>query len=104
MPDQPKPSPEVVSFLRNQGFDELMRDADMAASYCRSIGEAAYRGEELTVGVHIKQLRLCCLSMIKTYKICFEGAGEGVSREPGPPLPNGEDQRSGDGMARGEPE
>jgi hypothetical protein len=99
MPDQPA-SPEVVSFLRNQGFDELMRDADLAASYCRSIGEAAYRGEELTVGVHIKQLRLCCLAMIKTYKICFEG----VSREPGPSHADREDQRPGDGVARGQPE
>ena len=103
MPDQPA-SPEVVSFLRNQGFDELMRDAEMAASYCRSIGEAAYRGEELTVGVHIKQLRLCCLAMIKTYKICFEGKGEGVPREPGPSHADRQDQRSGDGVARGEPE
>ena len=102
MPDKPA-SREVVSFLRNQGFDELMRDADLAASYCRSIGEAAYRGEELTVGVHIKQLRLCCLAMIKTYKVCFEGAGEGLPGEPGPPLPDREDQRSGDGVARGEP-
>jgi hypothetical protein len=101
MPDQPA-SPEVVSFLRNQGFDELMRDADLAASYCRSIGEAAYRGEELTAGVHIKQLRLCCLAMIKTYKICFEGKGEGVSGEPGPSHADREDQRPGDGVARGE--
>ena len=34
-------SREVVSFLRNQGFDELMRDADMAASY--SLGRSARR-------------------------------------------------------------
>jgi hypothetical protein len=68
---------EVRSVLRNQGFEELIDNADKAASYCRSIGEAAYRGDELTVGVHLKQLRAVCLAMIKTYK--EDVAGEGVS-------------------------
>ena len=66
---------EIRSVLRNQGFEELIEHADKAASYCRSIGEAAYRGDQLTVEVHIKQLRAVCLAMIKTYKEDIAGEG-----------------------------
>ena len=90
---------EVRSLLRNQGFEELMDNADKAASYCRSIGEAAYRGDQLTIEVHLRQLRLCCLAMIKTFK--EDIGGQGVA-EGSRPLANGEDQRPGDGVARGQ--
>jgi hypothetical protein len=88
---------EVKALLRNQGFEELMDNADKAASYCRSIGEAAYRGDSVTVGVHIRQLRAVCLAMIKTYKedIGDEGLAEGQR-----PSPDRADQRPGDGVAR----
>ena len=71
------PSPELLSALRDQGFDEVERVANLAASYSRSIGEAAYRGDEATMIVHLKQLRLCCLSMIKTSKD-LQGGTAGV--------------------------
>jgi hypothetical protein len=64
----PDAAPELLSVLRDQSFNEIERVANLIASYARSAGEAAYRGEETTMGVHIKQLRLCCLSLIKTYK------------------------------------
>jgi hypothetical protein len=67
VPDAP-PSPELVSVLRDQAFEEIERVASLVASYARSTGEAAFRGDETTMAVHIKQLRLCCLSLIKTYK------------------------------------
>jgi hypothetical protein len=94
---------EVKALLRNQGFEALMDNADKAASYCRSIGEAAYRGDSVTVGVHIRQLRAVCLAMIKTYK---EDIGdEGLAgRQEGPALADRQDQRPGDGVARGQSE
>lgn len=62
------PSPELASALRDQAFVEIERVADLVASYARSAGEAAFRGDETTMAVHIRQLRLCCVSLIKTYK------------------------------------
>jgi len=70
MQDEPS-SPELA--LRDQVFEEIERVADLAASYARSAGEAAFRGDETTMLVHLKQLRLCCLSMIKTYKDFLQG-------------------------------
>jgi hypothetical protein len=65
------PSPELISALRDQAFDEIERVSALAASYARSTAEAAFRGDEAMMLVHLKQLRLCCVSMIKTYKDCF---------------------------------
>jgi hypothetical protein len=67
MNDEP-PSPDLISALRDQAFLEIEHQANMAGSYARSIAEAAYRGDELTMTVHLKQLRLCCLAMIKAHK------------------------------------
>jgi hypothetical protein len=82
MPDQ-SPSPELLSVLRDQSFNEIERVAGLIASYARSAGEAAFRGDETTMGLHIRQLRLCCLSMIKTYKDFLEGThGQQAPRRP----------------------
>jgi hypothetical protein len=70
------PSPEMISALRDQAFDEIDRVANLAASYARSTGEAAFRGDETTMFVHMKQLRLCCVAMIKTYKENLVGGGQ----------------------------
>lgn len=67
MNDNPPPSPELISALRDQAFEEIGRVSDLAASYSRSLGEAAYRGDQTTVEAHLKQLRSCCLNMIKAY-------------------------------------
>jgi hypothetical protein len=62
------PSPELRAVLRDQVFEAILETADLAGSYSKSLGEAAYRGDERTVAVHLRQLRECCVSMIKTYK------------------------------------
>jgi hypothetical protein len=72
MQDDPS-SPELSSALRDQAFEEIERLASLTASYARSTGEAAFRGDETAMLVHLKQLRLCCLSMIKTYKDFLQG-------------------------------
>ena len=65
--EQPPPS-ELTSALRNQAFAEIVQTATLAVSYSHSLAEAAYRGDQLTVEVHLRQLRLCTLLMIKTFK------------------------------------
>jgi hypothetical protein len=92
------PSPELRAVLRDQSFDEIERVAGLLASYARSAGEAAFRGDETTMGVHLRQLRLCCISMLKTYKEMADG--EGVA-EAGAARRGRDDQRLADGDARG---
>ena len=70
------PNLELGREIRNQVYDELERQADVAASYARSIGEAAFRGDQLTAGVHLRQLRACVLEMIKLYKEGLVGNGQ----------------------------
>jgi hypothetical protein len=96
MPDAP--SPELRAVLRGQALDEIERVASLVASYAHSAGEAAFRGDETTMGVHIRQLRLCCVAMLKTYKEMAgdQGVAEGAV---GPSHAYSQDQRSGDVVA-----
>lgn len=80
MSDEP-PKLELGLELRNQVYEELERQADMAGSYARSIGEAAFRGDQLTAGVHIRQLRLVVVEMIKLYKEGLVGNGPHDTRQ-----------------------
>jgi hypothetical protein len=59
---------ELHGALRNQGFEEIERVAHLASSYALSTGEAAFRGDAVTTEIHLKQLRLCLMSMIETCK------------------------------------
>ena len=77
---QDRPSlPEVSSVLRDQAFDDIREVSGLAASYARSIDEAAFRGDGVTVLAHLKQLRLCIVSMIRTYKDYLQGKDDGGS-------------------------
>jgi hypothetical protein len=49
-------------------FDLIVETVDLAASYGRSASEAAWRGDRLTLGVHLRQLRLCVIAAIQTFK------------------------------------
>ena len=99
MSDGP-PSPELISVLRDQAFIEIERVANLTASYARSTGEAAFRGDGTMMLVHMRQMRLCCVSMIRTYKDYLEERdGQGVAEAAGSSHANREDQRSGDGVA-----
>ena len=68
--------------LRDQAFDEIGRVARLAASYSRSIGEAAYRGDQTTVEAHLQHLRLCCISMIRTFKDTLQGRRRFMAQSP----------------------
>jgi hypothetical protein len=96
------PSAQMISLLRNQAFEEIGRVAVLAESYVRSLEEAAFRGDDVTMLVHLKQTRLCCMSMIKTYKDTFEADHEGLARGQAESAQrNRSDHRVGDGDERG---
>jgi hypothetical protein len=93
---------ELRAVLRDQVFEAILETADLAGSYSKSLGEAAYRGDERTVAVHLRQLRECCVSMFKTYKDYLEGPRDGqgmAAAEAGPSDAHRADQRSGDVVA-----
>jgi len=49
-------------------FDEVERVSSLLASYARSLGEAAFRGDERATIVTVQQARLCLVHIIKTLK------------------------------------
>jgi hypothetical protein len=61
---------DALDFAR---FDAIEQYADLAASYWRSVAEAASRGEGLTIEVHCKQIAAVTREAFATVK---ELAGE----------------------------
>jgi hypothetical protein len=77
-----------TSAVNDLQFGLIVETVDLAASYARSASEAGWRGDTLTLGVHLRQLPLCVIAAIQTFK---ELGGEGrresgglVSRAPSP--------------------
>ena len=52
----PAPSKEAVVAARDLCLEAVVEMADLAASYWRSAAEAAYRGDQLTLEVHCRQI------------------------------------------------
>lgn len=63
------PSPAAKAAVDDVVFAEIEELADKAASYWRSVREAAFRRERLTVAVHLKQVRLITLSTVQNLKM-----------------------------------
>jgi hypothetical protein len=70
----PPSSAALCDGLRYELIGEAM---DLAASYARSAGEAAWRGDRATLQLHIKQTRLTLLTAIETFKLLGEAAQDG---------------------------
>jgi hypothetical protein len=51
-------SPAAISVARDLAFEALVEHCSLAESYARSASEAAWRGDLITLGVHIRQLPL----------------------------------------------
>ena len=62
-----RPSPEAVSAAHDLTFEALEETAALAESYARSLGEAAWRAESVTVKAHVLQLRACIVAVIGTF-------------------------------------
>lgn len=63
----PTPSPEAITAGRDLLYEAIMETADLAGSYALSAREAAWRGDRLTVGVHLRQLRLATIAALQTF-------------------------------------
>ena len=50
--------PTIADALDPLLFEEIEQSADKAASIRRSIAEASFRGDAMTVAVHLRQARL----------------------------------------------
>jgi hypothetical protein len=61
------PTDRCASAVNDLGFDLIVETADRAASYAHSASEAAWRGDRLTLGVHMRQLRLCVIAAIQRH-------------------------------------
>lgn len=48
-------------------FEAIVETTALAESYARSAAEAAWRGDKLTLRVHLDQLRLTTIAAIRTF-------------------------------------
>jgi hypothetical protein len=67
--ERSRPSPEAISVARDLTFDALAETAALAESYSRSLGEAAWRADPVTVETHLRQLRACVIGAIDVFKM-----------------------------------
>ena len=68
--DQPSrcASPEAIAAARDLAFEGLCEAGSLAESYSRCLAEAAWRGDQLTVEAHLRQLRACLIAGIGMFK------------------------------------
>jgi hypothetical protein len=62
------PSPEAIAVGRDLVFEAIREQLDLAGSFALSAREAAFRGNAATLEIHLRQLRLCVVNAISTYK------------------------------------
>jgi len=97
MPDEPDPM--VVDLLRRDAFDELGRVAMLAEGYALKLFDATESRKRMEVAGRLQQLRLCTVTMIQIFNLFLRAQdGQGIS-ETAQPAHDGEDRRSGDGVA-----
>jgi hypothetical protein len=60
--------PQTVAVVADDlRLEMIVETSELAASYARSAAEAAWRGDRLTLGVHLRQLRLATIACLKTF-------------------------------------
>ena len=62
------PSAEAIATARDLVFEGLVEAGSLAESYSRSLAEAAWRGDQSTVEVHLRQLRACVVASIGIFR------------------------------------
>jgi hypothetical protein len=62
------PSPQAAAAARDLTFEALVETAVVMESYARSLGEAAWRTDRVTVEAHLRQLRACVIACIDIFK------------------------------------
>ena len=61
-------SPEAIAAARDLAFEGLVQAGSLAESYSRSLTEAAWRCDQSTVEVHLRQLRACVVASIGIFR------------------------------------
>jgi hypothetical protein len=61
-------SEHAVRAANDLCYEFISGTCDLAASYARSAGEASFRGDHRTLGIHLAQLRLTVIEALKSYK------------------------------------
>ena len=67
------PAPVALDVHDDDRFAAIEEFADKAASYWRSIGEAAFRADLPTLETHCRQVRLLTLATFQTVKELGDG-------------------------------
>jgi hypothetical protein len=66
----------AISAARDLVFEGLIETGSLIESYGRSLSEASFRGDKLTVETHLRQLRACVVAAIGIFKQ-IDGVGGG---------------------------
>jgi hypothetical protein len=70
------PADRCASAVNDLELGLIGETVELAASYARSASEAAWRDDKVTLGVHLRQLRLCVMTAIQTFKELSDGPRE----------------------------
>ena len=70
------PPDRCASAVNDLQLDLIGETIELAASYARSAAEAAWRDDKVTLGFHLRQLRLCVITAIQTFKELSDGPRE----------------------------
>jgi hypothetical protein len=62
------PSAAAIGAANDLCCEFLVEHCELAESYARSAGEAAWRGDRQTIGTHLRQLRLVVIALLQTFK------------------------------------
>ena len=73
------PRQTVASVCDDLRLEAIFEAMELAGSYARSAAEAAWRGERLTLGVHLRQLRLATIAALQTFNELAADAGENAA-------------------------
>jgi hypothetical protein len=60
--------PAAVSVCDNVRFEVFLQTLAPAESYARSAAEAAWHGDRLTLGTHLRQVRLSASTAVRIFK------------------------------------
>jgi hypothetical protein len=72
-------SPTLANALDPLLFDEIEQSADRGTSIWRSIAEASFRGDAMTVAVHLRQARLVTFHVHEIVKQFGRGSEAGAA-------------------------
>ena len=71
------PSAAAIGVANDLYYDFILENCELAASYSRSAAEAAWRGDRQTLGMHLRQLRLVVIALLKAEKEIADVVGVG---------------------------